>query len=94
MVEATKAMVDLTKTGVLMMEKIFSAAKKIMSAAEAIFAVAKTMVSMMQIIIAEANKMVSADKKKLVVPPTVVCTRQPVRRGSRCCNRTQSGHFV
>jgi hypothetical protein len=91
--EVTKEMVDLTKTGVLMMGMIFSAAKKIMLATEASFAVAKTMAFMTQIIIAEANKMLSVDKKILFVPPTVLRARQPVHCGSRCCNLIKSGQF-
>jgi hypothetical protein len=64
-----------------------------MSAAEAIFALAKTMVFVTQIIIAEANQMLSVAQKMLFVPPTVLCARPPVHRGSRFCNRIKSGQF-
>jgi hypothetical protein len=55
----------LTRTGIMMMEMIFSAAEKIMSAAEAISDVAKTMAFMTQTIITEAKKM-------LFVPPRYI----------------------
>jgi hypothetical protein len=83
MVEVTKEMVDLMKTGCLTMEMIFSAAKKIMSAAETIFVFTKTMAVVMQIIIAEVNKIVRVAKKMASWFAFIFCSFHPVVSDTR-----------